>query len=160
MLSLATNGRKLCGRYTLLEKLGAGGQGEVWRARDDARGGDVALKVLSPPHSQSDAAWAALQHEYRIASQLDHRSILKIDEPLRDVEAAVLPMELATGGDLRRLRGLSYLEIVPALIELAQALEHAHEHNIIHRDLKPGNVLFDTNGHVKLADFGVASGPA
>jgi eukaryotic-like serine/threonine-protein kinase len=65
-------------------------------------------------------------------------------------------MELAVGGDLRRLRGGSYLTIVPVLIEVAQALEHAHERGVIHRDLKPGNVLFDARGRVKLADFGVS----
>src|ERR1700746_2752495 len=65
-------------------------------------------------------------------------------------------MELATGGDLRRLRGASYTAIVPVLIEVAQALEHAHEQGVIHRDLKPGNVLFDARGRVKLGDFGVS----
>src|SRR5262249_51939258 len=67
-----------------------------------------------------------------------------------------LPMELAAGGDLRRLRGAGYLEIIPVLIEVAQALEHAHERGVVHRDLKPGNVLFDARGRVKLADFGVS----
>src|SRR5688572_5641101 len=113
MLSAATNGRRLCGRYTLIEKLGAGGQGEVWRARDESRGSDLALKVLSPSLARSDAAWMALEREYEVASKLDHPSILKVHPPQRDGESAVLPMEIATGGDLRRLRGASYLEIVP-----------------------------------------------
>jgi serine/threonine protein kinase/tetratricopeptide (TPR) repeat protein len=65
-------------------------------------------------------------------------------------------MELATGGDLRRLRGAGYLEIIPALLEVAQALEHAHDRAVVHRDLKPSNVLFDARGRVRLADFGVA----
>jgi serine/threonine protein kinase len=65
-------------------------------------------------------------------------------------------MELATGGDMRRLRRAGYLDIIPVLLDTAQALEHAHERGIIHRDLKPGNVLFDARGRVKLADFGAA----
>src|SRR5476651_1787467 len=69
---------------------------------------------------------------------------------------AVLPMELATGGDLRRLRGGSYLQIIPVLLEIAAALEYAHEQGVIHRDLKPGNVLFDAGNHALLADFGCA----
>lgn len=157
MVSVATNGRRLSSRYTLLEKIGAGGQGEVWRARDDARGVDVALKVLSGQQARSEAAWAALEHEYKVVARLDHPSILKIYPPYRDKDLAVLPMELVTGGDMRRLRGASYLEVVPALIEVAQALEHAHERGVVHRDLKPSNVLFDASGRVKLADFGAAA---
>src|SRR5256714_2892149 len=66
-------------------------------------------------------------------------------------------MELAPGGDLRRLRGAGYLAIVPVLLEVAHALEHAHERGVIHRDLKPGNVLFDAHGRVKLGDFGASA---
>src|SRR5882757_1199756 len=148
-------GKKLDARYTLLDKLGAGGQGEVWRAHDDTRGVDIALKVLNP-NSREDEAWSALQHEYKIASLLDHPSILKVFAPERAGDAMVLPMELASGGDLRRLRGAGFLEIIPVLLEIAQALEHAHERGVVHRDLKPGNVLFDARGRARLADFGVA----
>jgi serine/threonine protein kinase len=66
-------------------------------------------------------------------------------------------MKLATGGDLRQLRGAPYLDIVPVLIELAQALEYAHAQGVVHRDLKAANVLFDAEGRVQLADFGVAA---
>src|SRR4029077_13312212 len=91
------------------------------------------------------------------ASRLDHPYILKVCTPERvDGNTFLLPMELAVGGDLRRLRGAGYLSIVPVLIEVAQALEHAHERGVIHRDLKPGNVLFDARGGVKLADFGIS----
>jgi serine/threonine protein kinase len=148
-------GRKLDARYTLLEKLGAGGQGEVWRAHDGTRGIDIALKVLNPTAHEAEA-WSALEHEYAIASRLDHPSILKVFPPERSGDAMILPMELASGGDLRRLRGAGFLEIIPVLLEIAQALEHAHERGVVHRDLKPGNVLFDARGRARLADFGVA----
>jgi serine/threonine protein kinase len=143
-------------RYVLQERLGVGGQGEVWRAHDPQRGEDIALKILRPPAGRAAAAWDALRHEYESASRLDHPFILRVYEPERDDSSFLLPMELATGGDLRRLRGASYLSIVPVLMEVAQALEHAHERGVIHRDLKPGNVLFDARGCVKLADFGVS----
>jgi serine/threonine protein kinase/tetratricopeptide (TPR) repeat protein len=143
-------------RYVLQERLGVGGQGEVWRAHDPQRGEDIGLKILRPPAGRAAAAWDALLHEYESASRLDHPFILKVYEPEREDSTFLLPMELATGGDLRRLRGASYLAIVPVLMEVAQALEHAHERGVIHRDLKPGNVLFDARGCVKLADFGVS----
>jgi eukaryotic-like serine/threonine-protein kinase len=143
-------------RYVLQERLGVGGQGEVWRAHDPQRGEDIGLKILRPPPGRTAAAWDALRHEYGSASRLDHPFILKVYEPEREDGTFLLPMELATGGDLRRLRGASYLAIVPVLMEVAQALEHAHERGVIHRDLKPGNVLFDARGCVKLADFGVS----
>jgi len=148
-------GRKLDARYTLIDKLGAGGQGEVWRAHDSTRGIDVALKVVGAAGTP-EAAWNALEHEYAIASRLDHPSILKVYPPHRTPDAMALPMELASGGDLRKLRGAGFLEIIPALLEIAQALEHAHERGVVHRDLKPGNVLFDVRGRARLADFGVA----
>ncbi|HEY8052010.1 MAG TPA: protein kinase [Steroidobacteraceae bacterium] len=157
MNDAATNsGRVLNVRYTLHERLGAGGQGEVWRARDPQRDCDIALKIMHPGAARIAPAWSALEHEYAINSRLDHPHILKVFPPEATEDALLLPMELAGGGDLRRLRGADYLAIVPVLLEVAQALEHAHERGVIHRDLKPGNVLLDARGAVKLADFGIA----
>lgn len=152
----ANNGQPLKTRYVLRERLGVGGQGEVWRAFDPQANADIALKILHPAPGRSAAAWAALVHEHESASRLDHPGILKVYPPERDGKTFLLPMELATGGDLKRLRGAGYLTIVPVLIEAARALQHAHERGVIHRDLKPGNVLFDERGRVKLADFGVS----
>jgi tetratricopeptide (TPR) repeat protein len=152
----ANPGRALNARYTLHERLGAGGQGEVWRAHDPLRDCDIALKIMHPGAARIAPAWAALEREYAINSRLDHPHILKVFPPEATEEALLLPMELAGGGDLRRLRGANYLAIVPVLLEVAQALEHAHERAVIHRDLKPGNVLLDARGAVKLADFGIA----
>ncbi|HEV2271104.1 MAG TPA: protein kinase [Steroidobacteraceae bacterium] len=144
------------GRYTLLERIGTGGQGEVWRAHDESRGVDIALKVLPPAAARNPAAWAALEREYDITSRLQHQGILQVLPPERLEDVLVLPMELASGGDLRRLRNAAYLDIVPVLLEVAEALEYAHARGVVHRDLKPENVLFDSRGRVKLADFGIA----
>ena len=150
------NGRRVDSRFALLEKLGSGGQGEVWRAHDETRGVDIALKVPSANGVPNDTLLEAFEREHSIASRLDHPNILKVFKPHRSGDVVVLPMELASGGDLRRLRGAGYLDIIPVLLDIAQALEHAHEHGVIHRDLKPGNILFDSRGRVKLADFGAA----
>jgi serine/threonine protein kinase/tetratricopeptide (TPR) repeat protein len=152
----ANPGRASRARYTLHEQLGTGGQGEVWRAHDPQRGTDIALKILHPAAGSTATAWTVLVHEYQNASRLDHPGILKVFPPETEDGALLLPMELAPGGDLRRLRGAGYLTIVPVLLQIAQALEHAHERGVIHRDLKPGNVLFDARGHAKLADFGAS----
>ncbi|HUI62160.1 MAG TPA: protein kinase [Steroidobacteraceae bacterium] len=152
----AAFGRGLDGRYTLIEMLGAGGQGEVWRARDGSRGVDIALKLMNPALARKETIWSGLEREYAISCRLEHPSILKVFAPELSGDVMVLPMELAAGGDLRRLRGAGFLEIIPVLLEVAHALEHAHERGVVHRDLKPGNVLFNSRGRALLADFGVA----
>ena len=145
------------GRYTLIERLGMGAQSEVWRASDETAEVDLALKILSPTAARSPKAWAALEREYAASALLRHPGILRVLPPERLDGAVVLPMELADGGTLARLRATGYLEIVPVLLEVVNALGYAHARGVVHRDLKPGNVLFDSRGRAKLADFGVAA---
>ena len=148
---------RVCGRFVLREKIGAGGFGEVWRAYDEVRELDVALKILYPQLTQSPAAWRVLEREFTLSSRLNHPGVLRVHEPVRDERYAVLPMVFAPGGDLRGHRGQRYTRIVPLLIEVARALEHAHSRGIVHRDLKSGNVLLDVGRGVLLADFGSAA---
>jgi serine/threonine protein kinase/tetratricopeptide (TPR) repeat protein len=150
-------GTQLCGRFVALEKLGAGGYGEVWRARDELRDTDVALKVLYSQFQNSNAAWEVFQREFTLTTRLNHAGVLRVFEPVRGADATVLPMTLAAGGDLRQMRGASYTKILPLLIDIAAALEHAHSRRIVHRDLKPSNVLMDSAGRPLLADFGAGA---
>jgi tetratricopeptide (TPR) repeat protein len=150
-------GTKLCGRFVLIEKLGAGGYGEVWRARDEIRDTDIALKVLYEQFLESEAAWQVFVREFTLTSRLNHPGVLRVFEPVRAPDATALPMTLATGGDLRQMRGASYTKILPLLIDIAAALEHAHARRIVHRDLKPSNVLLDGAGRPLLADFGAGA---
>jgi hypothetical protein len=150
-------GTRLCGRFVLIEKLGAGGYGEVWRARDELRDTEVALKVLYPQFLNSDAAWQVFMREFTLTARLSHPGVLRVFEPVRTADAVVLPMVYAAGGDLRQLRGASYTRILPLLIDIAAALEHAHSRRIVHRDLKPSNILLDAAGRPLLADFGAGA---
>jgi len=150
-------GTKLCGRFVLIEKLGAGGYGEVWRARDELRDTDVALKVLYSQFANSEPAWEVFQREFTLTARLNHPGVLRVFEPVRGADATVLPMVLAPGGDLRQMRGAAYTKILPMLIDIAAALEHAHARRIVHRDLKPSNVLLDGAGRPLLADFGAGA---
>ncbi|MBS0367411.1 MAG: serine/threonine protein kinase [Proteobacteria bacterium] len=149
-------GLELRGRYVLRERIGRGGHGEVWRAQDPRRGGDIALKILRPEAARIERAWSTLRREHELAGLLHHPCVLKVYAPERESDTLLLPMELASGGDLRQMRGMDYLLTMPLLIEVAQALEHAHARGVVHRDLKPGNVLLDAHGRVKVADFGLA----
>jgi len=150
-------GTKLCGRFVLIEKLGAGGYGEVWRARDELRDTEVALKVLYSQFQNSEAAWEVFQREFTLTARLNHPGVLRVYEPVRSAEATVLPMVFAAGGDLRQMRGAPYTKILPLLIDIAAALEHAHTRRIVHRDLKPSNILLDSAGRPLLADFGAGA---
>jgi len=150
-------GTQLCGRFVLIEKLGAGGYGEVWRARDELRDSEVAIKILYSQFANSDAAWEVFQREFTLTARLNHPGVLRVHEPVRAADATVLPMVLAAGGDLRQMRGAPYTKILPMLIDIAAALEFAHSRRIVHRDLKPSNILLDGAGRPLLADFGAGA---
>ena len=150
-------GTKLCGRFVLIEKLGAGGYGEVWRARDEMRDTEVAVKILYSQFLNSEAAWEVFQREFTLTARLNHPGVLRVYEPVRTADATVLPMVFAAGGDLRQMRGAPYTKILPLLIDIAAALEHTHSRRIVHRDLKPSNILLDNAGRPLLADFGAGA---
>ena len=106
-------GTKLCGRFVLIEKLGAGGYGEVWRARDEMRETEVAVKILYSQFLNSEAAWQVFMREFTLTARLSHPGVLRVHEPLRSPEAVVLPMVFAAGGDLRQLRERIYFTNAP-----------------------------------------------
>ena len=104
---------------------------------------EVALKILYSQFQNSEAAWEVFQREFTLTARLNHPGVLRVYEPVRTAEATVLPMVFAAGGDLRQMRGAPYTKILPLLIDIAAALEHAHTRRIVHRDLKPSNILLD-----------------
>lgn len=149
-MATLSKGQRLLGRFVLIEPLGRGGQGEVWRVLDEARSAQIALKV-SPSHGL-----AALRAQYELARQGAGKGVLDYFEPLSDERLAVLPMELASA-DAKTLRAKSWTQVLGVLREVAEALAGLHERGIVHRDVKPSNVLIGFDGRARLADFGVAA---
>ncbi len=145
--------------YRILDRLGAGGMGEVYLAEDTKLGRKVALKLVSAATATDPAARARLVREARLASSLDHPHICTIYEAGEDGDDAFIAMELATGRSLAEQIPPDGLPLETCLrygAEVAGALAYAHEHGIIHRDLKSANVVISSAGHAKVLDFGLA----
>ena len=147
------------GPYEVLESLGRGGVGEVFRARDAALGRDVAIKVLSE-RLRLDSQWLArFQREARVLASLNHPNIATLHAVERLGDDQVLILELVEGETLsdRIARGpIALPEALALARQIAAALEAAHEQGVIHRDLKPSNIKVRSDGTVKLLDFGLA----
>jgi serine/threonine-protein kinase len=159
-------GAKL-GSYEIVAKLGEGGMGEVYRARDSKLKREVALKVLPAEVASDPERLARFQREAEVLASLNHPNIAHIhglEERSSDVTpgggpSAALVMELVEGEDLsqRLMRGPVPVEEATALAaQIAEALEAAHEQGIVHRDLKPANIKVRSDGTVKVLDFGLA----
>ena len=147
------------GPYEVGPQLGAGGMGEVYRARDPRLGRDVAIKVLPASFSDDDESLRRFEQEARAASALNHPGILTIHDFGRHDGAPYVVAELLEGQNLRDRMAGSALPIRKALdyaIQLARGLAAAHEKGIVHRDLKPENVFVTVDGRVKILDFGLA----
>ena len=147
------------GSYEILSAIGAGGMGEVYRARDTSLKRDVALKILPESFATDFERLARFQREAEVLASLNHPNIAAIYglEHANGVKALV--MELVEGEDLaeRIARGPIPLdEALPIARQIAEALDAAHEHGIIHRDLKPANIKVRPDGTVKVLDFGLA----
>src|SRR5437762_3513764 len=146
------------GPYEVLAPLGAGGMGEVYRARDTRLGRDVAVKVLPSHLSENAEARARFEREARVVSGLNHPHICVLHDLGREGEVDYLVMELVEGESLaeRIARGpLPAAEVLRLGAEIADALDRAHRAGVVHRDLKPGNVMLSKSG-AKLMDFGLA----
>src|SRR5262245_53272292 len=145
--------------YRVLEQIGSGGMGEVYRAVDTKLEREVAVKVLSAAFARDPDRVARLRHEARMLAALNHPNIASIYD-LEEVEGDwFLAIELVPGKTLaeRLARGpLSVHEALVLFQQIAEALEAAHEKSMTHRDLKPANVKITPEGKVKLLDFGLA----
>src|SRR5437762_4140214 len=151
-------GAKL-GNYRILEKIGAGGQGTVYRATDTKLGRTVVIKVLPPELTLKEANLKRFEREARLASALDHPNICTIFD-LNEIEGVhFIAMQYVEGKNVRELVSGRPLDLRSALsiaIQVADALAAAHSRGIIHRDVKAGNVMVTPAGQAKILDFGLA----
>ena len=151
-------GQKLL-HYELAEKIGEGGMGVVWRARDTKLDRDVAIKILPDAFSQDSDRLARFEREAKLLASLNHANIATIHGLEHDSGLHFLAMELIEGEELatRIKRGaIPVEEALPLAQQVASALEAAHERGVIHRDLKPANIKITPEGSVKVLDFGLA----
>ncbi|MDT7546235.1 MAG: eukaryotic-like serine/threonine-protein kinase [Actinomycetota bacterium] len=157
--------RTVAGRYRLLDRLGSGGMGTVWRASDTVLDRDVAVKEVTFPHGVSEEEREVLRErtrrEARAAARLDHPSAVTVYDVAEENGTPYLVMELVdarTLAEVIRTDGpLPPKQTAEIGLAVLGALEAAHEQGIVHRDVKPGNVLLRADGRVVLTDFGIAT---
>ncbi len=159
--------RLIHGRYRLLEVIGRGGMGEVWRATDEALGRRVAVKCLKPLGPQHDPGFVSVlrerfRREARVAASLQHRGVTVVHDFGECEGSLFLVMELLQGRNLSQLlednrhHPLPLPDVVDIAEQVADALAYTHRQGIVHRDLKPANIVRLADGGVKICDFGIA----
>jgi serine/threonine protein kinase/tetratricopeptide (TPR) repeat protein len=159
--------RLIHGRYRLLDPIGRGGMGEVWRARDESLGRQVAVKCLDPLGPSQDQSCTRVlrerfRREARVAAALQHRGVTVVHDFGESDGILYLVMELLHGRNLSQLLAdnrhhpLAVADIVEIAEQVAAALAYTHRQGVVHRDLKPANIVRLTDGTVKICDFGIA----
>ena len=150
----------LAGRYCLVELIGEGGMAHVYRAIDQNTGHNVAIKIMKRELSQDADYVSRFQREAEAASKMTHHNIVNLLDVGMDGNDRYLVMEYVQGITLKQL--ITEKQRLPAAtaaqicIRILSALQHAHEQGIVHRDIKPQNILVANDGHIKVADFGIA----
>jgi serine/threonine protein kinase len=150
---------QVIGHYRVLEKIGSGAMGEVFRARDERLGRDVALKLIRPASSENPDHLRRFELEARAAAALNHPNIVAVYDVGFNDGSPYIVCELLEGKTLRKRLAEGALPVRLAIdysLQIVQGLIAAHDHRIIHRDLKPENLFVTTDGRVKILDFGVA----
>ncbi len=153
-------GRVIVGRYEILSRVGKGGMGVVYRAKDKKLDREIALKRLIAPESGAQRGIERFLQEARAIAALNHKNIVTVHELAEDDEGPFIVMEHLEGGSLsdriKQSGAMSVEEALDIVQPVVQALSYAHRRSIIHRDIKPANIMFNAEGEPKLVDFGLA----
>jgi tetratricopeptide (TPR) repeat protein len=155
-----TPGQDFGNRYRIIEEIGRGGMGQVYKAEDKDLGITVALKMIRPEFSADPRFLASFKNEMLLARSISHENVIRIHDMGEVDQIKYISMDFVKGGNLKELIRTSGVLAIDTAISIAQqiceALRVAHKKGIVHRDLKPSNIMVDTDGRVHTMDFGVA----
>jgi len=155
-----TRGTTFAGRYEIIELLGRGGMGRVYRVLDKKLNEEIALKLINPEIAADEKTLERFNNELKFARKIIHKNVGRMYELMEDKGHRFITMEYVPGENLeelmRKVGPLSPKQVISITKQVCLGLAEAHKTGIIHRDLKPSNIMIDKDGHVRILDFGVA----
>ncbi len=155
-----TTGSTFAGRYQIIEELGKGGMGRVYRALDKELKEEVALKLIKPEIAKDKKIIERFKNELKIARKISHRHVGRMYELMEDRGTHFITMEYVPGQDLRglikQMGQLTTGKAITVAKEICEGLTEAHRQGVVHRDLKPSNIIIDRQGNARILDFGIA----
>ena len=161
---ILSNGTLLGGRYRILEQIGMGGMATVYRANDEKLERSVTVKVLKEEFTEDEDFRSRFKTEARAAAKLSHPNIVNVYDVGEGNGIYYIVMEYVHGETLKKViqksAPLDNVTTLSIAIQMASALEHAHQHGVVHRDIKPQNILISMDGTIKITDFGIARAAA
>jgi len=155
-----TTGETFARRYQIIEELGKGGMGKVYKAFDTEIQERVALKLIAPTVAADKKTIEHFRNELKLARKIRHKNVCQMYDLNKSEETYFITMEYIPGEDLksfmRRSEQLSVRKIISIAKQVCEGLAEAHRLGVVHRDLKPGNIMIDREGNTRIMDFGIA----